>query len=248
MAINFYSASKAYSLSAAFVTKYIHNYEEFSSLANNAATLDGYYVIANSFEANNETAMGTWTQYASTTSTGFIGILDGRNHVISNLKLANYLIGSLGAGTIRDIAFVNVTQESASGGGKFLINESHGSTLRNVYISCTTSGTVFASAWHSPTFENVVYVTANLDGGQNYGLTWTGNTGTMTITNAIVVTPYSKGYYWAGTTSTDNVVSYASQDAMMAALTETTFDGWNSPFTFENGALKFGGTTVIAAA
>ncbi len=117
--------------------------------------------------------------------------------------------------------------------------------MKNVFVSSTTSGTMCGFTGNDPYFENVVYVTSNLNGSQNYGLTWTGNTGTMTLENVISVTPYSKGYYWGGTVS-GSVTQYSSQSALLDALTATTFDGWDSPFTFEDGALKFGGTTVLS--
>ena len=76
---------------------------------------------------------------------------------------------------------------------------------------------------------------------------YTGNKGTLTLKNTIAISieACADGYYWAGTVSKSNVKRYTSKAALMAALTETTFDGWNSPFTFEDGKLKFGGVVVL---
>ena len=251
LAITLYTASKAYAVRAAFITKLIHNYSEYSSVASGASRLDGYYVLANNFEANNDTAMNSWSAYTSSSGNGFIGILDGRNHVISNLKVVNYILDGVGIGTIKNIAFVNVTQSNPTSGGLFLFNETHGMTMKNVFVSSTTSGTMCGTTGgvspNSPYFENVIYVTSNLNGSKNYGLTWTRTSDydEITFKNVISVTPYANGFYWSGTVNKTNLTVYSSQSALLSGLTTTTFDGWNSPYTFADGKLYFNGTVVL---
>ena len=243
----FFTASGEYTLNAAFATKIIHNYTEFSSLAKKSSTLDGYYVIANSFEANNETPMERWTAYSSTQTTGFIGILDGRGHVISNLKVNDRFMGGVGRCVIKNIAFVNFTQATA---GHPMFGETHGATFSNVFVSSSTSTCMIDTIWENPTLRDIVYITsaAQLD----YGVNHSGGTGTYTIKNIIAVAndnanyPYGHGYF-GGTINRTNATKYLSRGAFLTALPNIPFGNWASMFMRVGNDLKFYGTTVISA-
>ena len=122
-----------------FVSQYIENNEEFREFLKpecgiNSLTKGWYAVLAKdldfSKEINGITEMGMGTR--------FYGTFDGQGHSISNFTLDQALFG-YNFGTIKDVAFINVTQtnSSANAGLSYGAFGAQTGVVSNVYMDIT---------------------------------------------------------------------------------------------------------------
>ncbi len=115
------------------------------AIANNAATvkISGYYVLANNIDFGNSTALSAASTEGSPNNTnedfGFQGTFDGRGFAISNIRPYNVagLFGLIKNATIKDIAFIGISNDRNNGSRTYLARHVVDSTIENVYISIT---------------------------------------------------------------------------------------------------------------
>lgn len=132
---------------------------------------DGYFVLG----ANIDFGYKTFRLTSEVSATGFIGVLDGRGHTISNINKLAYgnachaMFGKI-AGTIKNIGFINVigTYSQWSGGGLWdrfpLIGSLYaGGVIENVYVKGERTqwmgspwGNGAIGQYHGGTIENMI--------------------------------------------------------------------------------------------
>ena len=241
-----------YDTTISVVTKKISSFDDLTSIRTDGNTLDGYFVVTQNFSADNAEAMERLiAEWSSSETAGFIGIFDGRGHVISNLKLKNGLFGSLGKCVIRNLALVNVTTDNASSAADGVLSNSDAKSaaLENIFIS-TNAKMIYGYHFSKTSLKNVVFVTSGADSrvfqeGNN------GDGGTCVMTNVIVCGPYTneaKMYYsyYGGTPVLTGMQRFVSSDDMLDALeSDNTLTAWDSPITYSDGAIYFNGVKVI---
>ena len=245
-----------YVYTCSFVTKIINSYEDLESIRTSQNTLDGYYILGQSFNAGNAVAMGSLIEekgggnWTSDPAKGFIGIFDGRGHVISNLKLDEHgMFLSIGAATIRNLALVNAeveVRELTGYGyavGVFGRADCQSATFENIFVSTNARG-LFRQAFGNVTLRNVLFVTSDASGylfstGNN------NNNGSLTIENAIVVGAELFDYY-GGTPLQVNTAVYESESALFEALVSGSgFAEWSDLFVYKDGTVCFGDNVVL---
>ena len=239
---------------AIIADKFIYTYDDLAALYQ-SKTLDGYYMLANNIDANNSSALtliGTWTNKSNE---GFIGTFNGDGHTISNIKVGSAgLFGYIGTGTVKNLALVNVY-----GGVNAIANEAHGMTFENVFFSSPDAVRGFTWVGDSST-KNVIAV---LPKGQHYINT----NGSAAVHNShkniyVVVGDPTTNDGWSGTKvvgffqnyySFDNPNAkynlkhyYTAADLLAALEKNNTLASWtDSAFTYEGGAVLFGGNMVV---
>lgn len=239
---------------AIIADKFIFTYDDLASIYQ-AKTITGYYMLANDIVANNSKALtliGTWTNKSNE---GFLGTFNGDGHTISNIKVGTAgLFGYIGTGTVKNLALVNVY-----GGTNAIANEAHGMTLENVFFSSPDAACGFTWVGDSST-KNVVAV---LPKAQHYINT----NGSASVHNShknvyVVVGDPTTNNGWSGTKvvgffqnyySFDNPNAkynlkhyYTAADLLAALEKNNTLASWtDSAFTYEGGAVLFGGNMVV---
>ena len=231
------NADKSYTVKVSVVTKAIDNMAELKSIKVSGTTLDGYFVLTEDIgcDGTSFTLVGTWSDKLTT---GFIGTFDGRGHVIDGYNGGDtglfYCTGA--KAVIKNVAFTNAT------GSRVLAStQIHGTTFENVFVSGSAQYFT-ANGFSAPKYKNVIFVSSNpnavlfSEGNNN------NNNGTMTLTNVFVVGSKIHGYY-GGTMNEVNANTYATVEAMMAALSaEGELDKWTgSPYSIVDGKLFFAG-------
>lgn len=227
-----------------FVTKIISSYEDLNSIRTTGDTLDGYYVLGQSFVAGNETAMdkliGMWS---SDKSKGFIGILDGRGYSITGLKLKQKgLFGCMGQSIVRNLALIDV-EIADNGPAVFVASDCQSTRFENVFVSSNAKA-MFNCAYGNITVKNVVFVSSYADGG--YLFDQGNNTnGSCSLENVILVGKSQFSYY-GGTVAQNNTAVYESVAKMFEALSAgNLFEKWDGSFNYKEGAIYFGNVKVI---
>ena len=226
-----------YAVTVTLATKVIKNQEDLLSIAKNAA-LDGYFILANDIVCDGTTVINL-SCYTSTTTSGFIGTFDGRDHSISNVNVGEYgLFKGIGTGTVKNLALINVIGTKGALG-----LEVHGATFENLFISGSTPYIVDTN-WDTPTYKNVVLVSSDANGR----IFRSGSTGTLTMTNVYSVGTVLYTYYGAATNLT-NTKYFADANALLAAISaEGELDKWaGSSFSVADGVLSFGENEVCKA-
>ena len=245
---------KCYTVKMAIVTKAIANQTDLLAIAVTGNTLDGYYVLTEDIGCDGTTAINLVGTYSSSATAGFIGTFDGRGHSISNANVgANGFFNCIGAGTVKNLALVDVV-----GTNHVLAQETHSSTIENVYISSDSCVKAINYAGNC-TFRNIIAVLPN---GQT--LIWTYGSATVnnTISNVytVMASPVTNDG-WSGTKvpgffrnyykSDDPVTLYnlqhfTSVEALLAALeANNSLTAWNSSFSYADGKLLFNGTPLF---
>lgn len=161
-----YDDFKVFAYTADEVTKITNS----SSLASVDVEKDGYYVMASDVNMGNQSIGGTvnvtfgaCNPQMSAISGGFVGTLDGRGKIISNLYSSYGGLFTLLRGTVKDVAIVDATINSANYGGLFGLAV-NGATIENVFISIKKTnlsnaghiGLAFGYKVDGTTFNNVV--------------------------------------------------------------------------------------------
>ncbi len=240
---------------AVIADKFIYTYNDLAALYN-AKTITGYYMLANDINAGNTSALtliGTWTNKSNE---GFLATFNGDGHTISNIKVGSAgLFGYIGGtGVVKNLALVNVY-----GGTNAIANEAHGMTFENVFFSSPDAARGFTWVGDSTT-KNVVAV---LPKAQHYINT----NGTASVHNShknvyVVVGDPTTNNGWSGTKvvgffqhyySFDNPNSkynlkhyYTAAELLSALEKNNTLASWtDSSFTYEGGAILFGGNMVV---
>ena len=247
--VTFTDGTDYYTYACSFVTKVINSLADLESIRTTGDTLDGYFILGQSFTANNDAAMqnliGTWSSDANK---GFVGIFDGRGHSITGLKLTEKgLFRCMGKCVVRNLALVDVEVETDSELGYacavFGNADCQSTTFENLFVS-TNARSMFRNAFRNINVKNVVFVSTAQEGGYLSESGNNDNSGSYTIENTIVVGKGEFGYY-GGTPTLINTAVYASVDALLAAIDADTFAGWSSSFSFADGELLFGGVAVL---
>ena len=142
------STNNNYIINVVACSKIITTKDELASLhtygkdvvkgSSGIVSFDGYFILGNDINMSGtrfRTFCGTGTGATSVIYNGFMGVLDGRGHTVSNASVAagnGGLFGTMNKSAIvKNIAFVNVTMSGDSG----LISSNFGGTIDNVYVS-----------------------------------------------------------------------------------------------------------------
>ena len=245
LSMNIYtSTDKKYIATINVATKIISSYEDLNSIRTTGDTLDGYYVLGQSFVAGNETAMerliGTWS---SDKSKGFIGILDGRGYSITGLKLKKEgLFWCMGQSIVRNIALIDVNVID-SGTAVFGDADCQSTRFENVFVSANTKA-MFRRAFGNISVKNVVFVSSYADGGYVFEEGNNNGNGSCSFENVMLVGKNLFSYY-GGTVAQSNTAVYESIAKMFEALSaENILQNWGD-ITYKDGAIYFGNSIVI---
>lgn len=246
--VTFTDGTDYYTYACSFVTKVINSLADLESIRTTGDTLDGYYVLDGDIEAGPNTVACLIGGWSSQEDKGFVGILDGRGHSITGLKLTEKgLFRCMGKGVVRNLALVDVEVGTDSGLGYacavFGNADCQSTTFENLFVS-TNARSMFRNAFRNINVKNVVFVSTAQEGGYLSDSGNNDNSGSYTIENTIVVGKGEFGYY-GGTPTLINTAVYASVDALLAAIDADTFAGWSSSFSFADGELLFGGVAVL---
>ncbi len=243
-----------YTYACSFVTKVIVSLTDLESIRTTGDTLDGYFILGQSFTANNDAAMqkliGTWSSDANK---GFVGIFDGRGYSITGLKLTNQgLFRCMGRGVVRNLALVDVYLEGVEAdtapAPQYTVSvfgdaDCQSTTFDNLFISTNAKGMIH-NTYGNITMKNIVFVTSAEGSGYLSNSGGSANGGSYTIENALVVGTDEFRFY-DGTPVLMNTAVYDSADALLATLDADSFAGWGGIFSFADGKLLFGGVTVL---
>lgn len=243
-----------YTYACSFVTKIIKSLADLESIRTAGDTLDGYFILGQSFTANNDTAMqkliGAWSSDANK---GFVGIFDGRGYSITGLRLTNQgLFRCMGRGVVRNLALIDVYVEGVetdtAPAPQYTVSvfgdaDCQSTTFENLFISTNAKGMIH-NTYGNITMKNIVFVTSAEGSGYLSNSGANSNGGSYTIENALVVGTDEFRYY-GGTPVLVNTAVYDSAETLLAALDADSFAGWGSSFSFADGKLLFGGVTVL---
>ena len=251
LTVNIYTtADKKYTATVNIVTKVIRTLDDLESIRTTGDTLDGYYVLDRDIKAGPDTVavaclIGGWS---SQEDKGFVGILDGRGHSITGLKLTEKgLFYCMGKGVVRNLALVDVEVGTDSKLGYacavFGNADCQSTTFENLFVS-TNARSMFRNAFRNINVKNVVFVSTAQEGGCLSDIGNNDNSGSYTIENAFVVGEKLYNYY-GGTPVLMNTSVYDSVTALLAALNADSFTEWDSLFTYSEGAIFFNGKMVL---
>ena len=209
------------------------------------AQADLYVVVGNDFTYTGE-ACSVWPVKNDKAGVDFNGTLkgtfDGRGHVITGMKIGgtNSTLFSYLDGTMKNIAFKDLTSNGTNAAHGLLARRSEGGTLENVYISGTATGgitDIIASCWGSLalTVKNCIF-NVTLSGAGN--LFYNTSTGTKTFENVYAIT----------TTKTAIVNGYEGgiyASATEDFLTAVSANMAGSLFSVKDSALYFNGQLMV---
>lgn len=243
-----------YTYTCSFVTKVIRTLDDLESIRTTGDTLDGYYVLDRDIKAGPDTVavaclIGEWT---SLEDKGFVGILDGRGHSITGLKLTEKgLFCCMGKGVVRNLALVDVEVGTDSTLGYacavFGNADCQSTTFENLFVS-TNARSMFRNAFRNINVKNVVFVSTAQEGGYLSDSGNNNDSGSYTIENAFVVGEALYSYYGGTTPVSRDAYVYETEAALLSALNANSFAEWGGLFSFENGAILFNGKTVLSNA
>ncbi len=174
---------------------------------------DGYYVLGDDIDASEYThtkgGMGianNQNQMAQISGTyGLMGTFDGRGHTISGLTLEDYgLFGLINGGTVKDVAFENVSLTLNMNYTYGLASVAQNATFENVYLQVNNLGSVgkvtavgFASISDS-NFKNCIFEcpAEDRDETQSYGsfTAYAQNFEDVDFENTYVISPAKIGH------------------------------------------------------
>ncbi len=244
-----------------FATKLIASAQDLADIttANTADTIDAYYVVTADFDASSAGVVRIVNSNAAGSDTaGFKGIFDGRGHIISNLKTSateynglGGLFGQLLAGSqVKNVAFTNMQIESNY--KCLFVGESKmtSGTIENVLVTSSVENVrVIWNLAGSGVMKNMLVVTENgiINNNRDKGGTIFNKTSVsniMSVTNN--ASSNNGGFSWTDDNKYKSQPNYATVDAMLDALeSDNRLAAWNSPITYNNGAIYFNGTKVI---
>ena len=227
-------SGKNYSVTVTVVTKAIGTFEELKSIATKTTFLDGYYVLNADIDCAGKNVYLVYG--GNSTSSGFVGTLDGRGHAIDNFNTEWGLFYALGKCVVKNIAFTNTI-----GDRPVLANSDvHGATIENIFVGGEAKHLVFG-LWHEAKLKNIVFASSNSEASIN-----TAGDSVITFTNVFAVgAKLHDGLKVEPTLSNTNV--FANKSALLAAMSaEGELDKWTgSGFSVEDGKLLFFGRVVI---
>ena len=243
-----------YTYACSFVTKIIVSLADLESIRTAGDTLDGYFILGQSFTANNDAAMqkliGTWS---SDVNKGFVGIFDGRGYSITGLRLTNQgLFRCMGRGVVRNLALIDVYVEGVetdtAPAPQYTVSvfgdaDCQSTTFENLFISTNAKGMIH-NTYGNITMKNIVFVTSAEGSGYLSNSGADSNGGSYAIENALVVGTDEFRYY-GGTPVLVNTAVYDTAEALLAVLDADSFAGWGSSFSFADGKLLFDGVVVL---
>ena len=227
----------------------------------NSNTFEGKYIVL-STEINYSTSMTALFADSSnkTENKKFKGVLDGRGHAVSNLKVGYHVFSYFAGGAVlKDIAFIDL--KATKGYSAFVHATSDGGDagihIENVFISINQAGSsgqngFCANPYTTTTLRNVVIVSKTDGTNTAYGL---GDTAYNRGKNYDVANTYLLGttlsYNVDGGNSTKKPVSTfnTTVDTLLGTTTWLTADnGWNMDIWSINtdGNLCFGEYTVVS--
>ena len=254
LTVNIYtSADKNYTATVNIVTKVIDSLADLESIRTTGDTLDGYFILGQSFTANNDTAMQKLIEtWSSDANKGFVGIFDGRGHSITGLKLTNQgLFRCMGSGIVRNLALIDVYVEGVDADtasvpqytvSVFGDADCKGATFENLFISTNAKGMIH-NVYGNITMKNIIFVSSAEDSGY---LSNSGGSdgGSYSVENALIVGTDEIRYY-GGTPVLMNTSVYDSVTELLVALNADSFTEWDSLFTYSDGAIFFNGAKVL---
>ena len=275
LAITLYTSNAAYSVNAAFSTKIIKTVADLKEMAafgaSNRNAHTGYYVLGNDIDGTGQDSVNALSYDSTTpsnyTTAGFRGILDGRGHILKNLRLQEgMLFWGLGKGcVVKNIALIDPVQVSAR--GYCFARDIMGATVTNVVIKsgATSAFMVTGCSGCNATVTKCVVILPSGQFAINTAGQW-GDRQTSISDLAIVVGNPTAGtlgngaesfagligtHYVAGSYATfktnNNINEYTSSSAMLTALASNNYiSAWSSPYiSYADSHLKFNGTTIV---
>lgn len=249
----FTSADKKYTATLNIVTKVIDSLADLESIRTTGDTLDGYFILGQSFTANNDAAMqkliGAWSSDANK---GFVGIFDGRGYSITGLKLTNQgLFYCMGRGVVKNLALIDVYVEGVETDTEpapqysvsvFGNVDCKGTTFENLFVSTNAKGMI-RNVYGNITMKNIIFV-SSAEGSGYLSNAGGSDGGSYSVENALIVGTDEIRYY-GGTPDLVNTAVYDSAEALLAALDADSFTEWGSLFTYSDGAIFFNGAKVL---
>ena len=198
----------------------------------------GLYVVVGSDFTYTGDGCTVWP--ASPFNGSLKGTFDGRGHVITGMKIGAYTLFSYLDGTMKNIAFKDLTSNGYNAAHGLIARYSEGGTLENVYISGTATGgitDIIASCWGSLTLtvKNCIFNVTLSGAGNLFYNTATGTTNfenvyAITTTKTAIVNGYEGGIY-----------ASATEDFFTAVSANMS----GSLFSVEENALYFNGQLMV---
>ena len=191
--VGFETADKIYNYKVKYVTAYIRTAEEFvstfalakgeltnASTLDDLATFDGYYVLANNIDFAGK-AMPTETfvfnaskhylasgAYETAKTKGLSGTFDGNGYAIYNVKAPKGGLFGIIAGTVKNVAFINIDIADGANGGLLAAMFAVNGKISNAYIDysagykASTYAIANLSRYQSIAVLDKVYVSAEI--------------------------------------------------------------------------------------
>ena len=191
--VSFETADKIYNYKVKYVTAYIRTAEEFvstfalakgdltsASTLDDLATFDGYYVLANNIDFAGKT-MPTETYtfnakehylasgaYETAKTKGLSGTFDGNGYAIYNVKAPMGGLFGIIAGTVKNVAFINIDIADGANGGLLAAMFAVNGKISNAYIDysagykASTYAIANLSRYQSIAVLDKVYVSAEI--------------------------------------------------------------------------------------
>ena len=271
VAITLYTAVKAYSVRAAFITKIIRNVDDLKAIAAygkaNRSSHTGYYILGNDIDGADQDSFNALSydmpDHDGYTTLGFRGIFDGRGHVLKNLKLAEGMLfwGIGNEGVVKNFALIDPVQLQARDYA-LTRNLTHG-TVSNVIVKAQSKNAILFTDCGA-IIENCVFILEtngtsiigqkdDAFGGAIHTPTVIRNTAVVVKSNsgtlsAIAGTDYkSSGASYEDYEAANGIRDYDSVSAMLTALGGGNYiEGWNSSYiSFSDGHLKLNETVIV---
>lgn len=245
-----YFADVAYDVKVVAASKIITTKDELSNLKsylNEISTTsgklqyDGYIMLGDNVDmegSNFNKLCGLASSGGNVGDYGFVGVFDGRGHVISNVSVngEQYLFGIMGTnGILRNVGFVDVT---LAGRNASLLGIRVFGLVENVFVKASSNGRnnwtgALTSLGHGE-YKNVfVYIddngTASGDVGSVVGIA----DSALTLTNVFSVS----GFQNVGTQNSGSTITNCGKSLSLAAFKEAEYNlsGFDSEYWTVDG-------------
>lgn len=245
-----YFADIAYDVKVVAASKIITTKDELSNLKsylNEISTTsgklqyDGYVMLGNNVDmegSNFNKLCGLASSGGNVGDYGFVGVFDGRGHVISNVSVngEQYLFGIMGTnGILRNVGFVDVT---LAGRNASLLGIRVFGLVENVFVKASSNGRnnwtgALTSLGHGK-YKNVfVYIDDNGTASGDVGSVVGKADSALTLTNVFSVS----GFQNVGTQNSGSTITNCGKSLSLAAFKEAEYNlsGFDSEYWTVDG-------------
>lgn len=245
-----YFADIAYDVKVVAASKIITTKDELSNLKsylNEISTTsgklqyDGYVMLGDNVDmegSNFNKLCGLASSGGNVGDYGFVGVFDGRGHVISNVSVngEQYLFGIMGTnGILRNVGFVDVT---LAGRNASLLGIHVFGLVENVFVKASSNGRnnwtgALTSLGHGK-YKNVfVYIDDNGTASGDVGSVVGKADSALTLTNVFSVS----GFQNVGTQNSGSTITNCGKSLSLAAFKEAEYNlsGFDSEYWTVNG-------------